>query len=240
MFPLRLNKFLAEAGYCSRREADRLIETKKVTINGKKAVLGDKVTAKDKVKVNGKNVALKEKKKLYIAFHKPFGVISSTDPNTDNNLVNFFDLDTRLYPIGSLDVETSGLLLLTNDGDTMNKIAKAKQRHEKEYMVTVDKPLTGEMMKRLEKGVFIMSRKTLPSKVIKISPTQFRITIMQDMNRQVRSMCEAVGYTVKILKLMRIMNIHIGELARGKWRLLTEEEAHSLMDLTKNLHSSQK
>lgn len=225
---MRINKFLASSGICSRRQADELIKSGKVTINGKTARLGDQVEGTEKIEVNRKPVTL-NKEKVYIAFHKPFGVICTTDPNAENNIIDYIKFPTRIFPIGRLDVESSGLILLTNDGEIVNKVSKAQNRFEKEYLVTVDQPTTPETLNKLSKGIVILGQKTLPAKVEKISPNQFSITIIQGMNRQIRRMCEAVGYTVKILKRIRIKNITLEGLARGKWRHLTSEEVEILL-----------
>ncbi len=230
---MRINKFLASSGLCSRRQADELIKNGRVTINGKTAVLGDKVEGTENVEVNGLTVTANEEK-IYIAFHKPYGVICTTDPNATNNIIDYIKFPTRIFPIGRLDVESSGLILLTNDGEIVNQISKAQNGFEKEYMVTVDKEVTPQVLQKLNEGVVIpldrgMSRKTLPAKTEKISPNQFSITIIQGMNRQIRRMCEAVGFTVKILKRVRIKNINLEGLNRGKWRHLTDEEVKELL-----------
>lgn len=242
----RINKLLSEMGICSRREADKLIEKGKIMINGKKAQLGDQAEVTDEIEVNGKKIANKKAEKIYIAFHKPFGVITTTDPNKGNNVLDYIDVKERVYPVGRLDVESSGLILITNDGDIVNKLLKAGSKIEKEYMVTVDKPVTPLLLTKMEKGVYIprtkvvknpegMTRhipmgkfKTLPASVKKISPTQFAITIVQGMNRQIRRMCEVLGFKVKILKRVRIGKILLDELPRGKWRYLTDEEIQSI------------
>lgn len=224
---IRINKFLAEAGVCSRREADRLIEDGKVTINGEKAVLGAIASLKDTVKVHGKTVKPREQK-LYIAFHKPFGVITTTDKNSTNTVMDYIKTPTRIYPVGRLDVHSSGLLLLTNDGDIVNKLNKAENKQEKEYLVTVNKPLKEEDLQKLQRGIMLDGRKTLPAKVKKISSNQMSITVIQGMNRQIRRMCEKVGYEVKILKRVRIGKIHLDALPRGKWRHLNENEIKDL------------
>ncbi len=225
----RINKYLASSGVCSRRQADELIKKGKVTINGRRAKLGDKIEGSEKVAVNGKAVTL-EKTKIYIAFHKPYGVICTTDPNATNNIIDYIKFPSRIVPIGRLDVESSGLILLTNDGDTVNRISKAQNRFEKEYLVTVDKAVTPQILKKMSEGIIILGRKTLPAKVEKISPNQFSITIVQGMNRQIRRMCEAVGYNVKILKRVRIKNITLEGLSRGKWRHLSQQEVHELLN----------
>jgi len=223
----RINKFLAESGICSRREADRLIESGKVTINSKKANLGDKVTPNDSIKVNNKPLPQK-KEKIYIAFHKPYGVITTTDPKADNNIMEHINLKTRVYPIGRLDVESSGLILLTNDGEIVNRLLKSKNKQEKEYIVTLNKPFTREAEKKLSNGIKLEERRTLPAKVKIISSHQISISIVQGMNRQVRRMCEKIGYHVKVLKRVKFAGIQLGDLQRGKWRYLTKAEIESL------------
>jgi 23S rRNA pseudouridine2604 synthase len=225
---MRINKFLASSGICSRRQADELIKNGKVTVNGKKAGLGDQVQGTENITVNGKKVQL-TREKIYIAFHKPYGVICTTDPNATNNIIDYLKFPSRIFPIGRLDVESSGLILLTNDGDIVNKISKAQNRFEKEYLVTVDKAVTPQALEKLAKGVVILGRKTLPAKVEKISPNQFSITIVQGMNRQIRRMCEALGYRVKILKRVRIKNVTLEGLTRGKWRHLLPDEVKELL-----------
>lgn len=225
---MRINKFLASSGMCSRRQADELIKNGKVTINGKPAELGDQVEGSEDIRINGKPAKPIEHK-VYIAFHKPYGVICTTDPNADNNIIDYIKFPTRIFPIGRLDVESSGLILLTNDGDIVNTISKAQNGFEKEYFVTVDKQITPEALRKLSEGVVILGKKTLPAKVEKISPTQFSIIIVQGMNRQIRRMCEAVGYNVKVLKRVRVKNITLEELPRGKWRHLTQQEVNDLL-----------
>lgn len=227
MSTTRINKFLAEAGVCSRREADRLIEAGKVTINGKQAVLGDTVKPQDKVQYNGKTIKPVEQK-IYLALHKPYGAITTTDPNSTNTVMDYIQTSTRVYPIGRLDVHSSGLLLLTNDGDIVNKLLKSENKWEKEYLVTLNKKITEEDIEKLQKGVMLDGRKTLPAKVQKVTSHQMSITIIQGMNRQVRRMCEKVGYDVKILKRVRIGNIRLGDLPRGKWRPLTKQEVQEI------------
>lgn len=225
----RINKFIAESGICSRREADKLIDRGKVTINGKKAKLGDKVSYTDFIKVNGKPLPQK-KEKIYIAFHKPFGVITTTDPKAENNIMTYIDLHTRVYPIGRLDVESSGLILLTNDGEIVNKLLKSKNKQEKEYIVTLNKPLTDLDINKLKNGILLEERRTLPAKVKMISSHQASISIVQGMNRQVRRMFEKIGYHVKVLKRVRFAGIELEDLQRGKWRYLNKNEIASLID----------
>lgn len=227
MAQTRINKFLAEAGICSRREADRRIQAGKVFINGRRAVLGDTVSPNDRVTYNGK-VVKPTTQKLYIAFHKPYGVITTTDANSTNTIMEYVQAPTRVYPIGRLDVQSSGLILLTNDGDIVNKLLKSRNKIEKEYVVNVDKPLTDNAIHKLEKGVYLDGRRTLPARISKISPKQMGIIIIQGMNRQIRRMCEKVGYQVTMLKRVRIGNILLKDLPRGKWRYLTPKELSQL------------
>ncbi len=242
----RINKLLSEMGICSRREADKLIEKGKIMINGKKAQLGDQAEVSDDIMVNGKKIAQKKVEKIYIAFHKPYGVITTTDRSKENNVLDYIDIKERVYPVGRLDVESSGLILITNDGDIVNKLLKSGSKIEKEYLVTVDKPVTPLLLQKMEKGVYIPRTKvvktpeglirhipmgkfkTLPASVKKISPTQFAIIIVQGMNRQIRRMCEVLGFNVKILKRVRIGKVELGELPRGKWRYLSEDEIKSI------------
>lgn len=224
----RINKYLSQNGICSRREADKLIEEGLVTINGKKAKLGDQVSDKDQLTVKGRKIPKREIKKIYIAFHKPYGVITTTDRESPNNILEYVDVPERIYPVGRLDVQSSGLILLTNDGDIVNKLMRAENKQEKEYLVTVDKPFITEDLKKLERGIMLEGRRTMPAIIEKISPNQISITIMQGLNRQIRRMCEVLGFNVKILKRVRIAGILLGELARGKWRFLTEEELKSI------------
>lgn len=224
----RINKYLAGSGLCSRRQADQLIRDGKVTINGEKALLGDQVGGSETIQVNGKTIKMTEEK-IYIAFHKPYGVICTTDPNFDNNIIDYIKFPTRIFPIGKMEVESSGLIILTNDGEIVNKISKAQNGFEKEYLVTVNKIVSPETLKKLSDGVQVMGAKTLPAKVEKIGPTQFSIIIVQGLSRQIQLMCEAVGLTVKILKRIRIKNIRLEELQRGKWRNLTPQEVETFL-----------
>lgn len=227
MEKIRINKFIAESGVCSRREADRLIQAGKVSINGKKAELGATVFEEDAITVNGKPVKI-QNQKIYIAFHKPFGVITTTDKNSENTVMDYIDLKTRVYPIGRLDVHSSGLLLLTNDGDIVNRILKSKHKLEKEYFVTLNKSITDEHVQKMCDGIDLDGQTTLPAKVSKINNRQIRMILIQGMNRQIRRMCEKLGYEIKILKRVRVGTITLEGLPRGKWRHLTKKEVASL------------
>lgn len=220
---IRLNKFLSDSGYCSRREADRLIEGRKVTVNHETAVMGQKVTLKDIVKVNGKIVS-REEEQIVIAFNKPVGVECTTDTGNPDNIVDYIGYPKRIYPIGRLDKNSQGLILLTNDGALVNHILKASNYHEKEYVVTVDKPIDDEFVQKMSSGVEILNQVTRPCKVTKVNKHTFHIVLTQGLNRQIRRMCEVLGYKVQKLKRIRIMNIYLGNLPRGAYRDVTDEE----------------
>ncbi|MFU0824608.1 23S rRNA pseudouridine(2604) synthase RluF [Clostridium sp.] len=227
---MRINKFISETGICSRREADAYIEAKRVTINGNTAELGSTVEPGDVVKLDGKQIG-KKRKPVYIALNKPVGIISTTERHVKGNIVDFVNHKERIFPIGRLDKDSQGLILLTNDGDIVNKILRSENNHEKEYIVTVDKPITDSFLKGMASGVRILGTKTKPCKVRRISDTVFNIILTQGLNRQIRRMCQAFGYKVVKLKRIRIMNIKLGNLKIGEWRNLTKEELSELMRL---------
>lgn len=221
----RLNKFISESGLCSRREADRFIENGNVTINGRKAQIGDQVYAGDRVSVNGNKLESKKDDKLvFIALNKPVGVTSTTEAGVADNIVSFVNHPERIFPIGRLDKDSQGLIFLTNDGDVVNKILRAGNKHEKEYIVTVNKPLTEDVLKGMANGVPMLGVVTKKCKVVQEGPTVFRVTLIQGLNRQIRRMCEHFGYEVKKLERVRIMNINLGKLPLGDWRDLTSNE----------------
>lgn len=225
---IRLNKYLADSGRCSRREADRLIEEGRVLIDGRQARLGDRVLLGMKVTIAGERVRA-QSRQIYIALNKPVGIVCTTDPREPDNVVSFVDHDRRIYPIGRLDKDSEGLLLMTSDGDIVNRILRAAGKHEKEYQVTVDKPITPEFLKQMAAGVRILGTTTLPCKISKTGEKAFTIILTQGLNRQIRRMCEALGYRVKSLRRVRIMNIHLGNLKLGHWRNLTPFEMTELM-----------
>ncbi len=225
----RLNKFLVEAGVCSRREGDRLIEAGKVTVNGKKAVLGQKVEGAEDIVANGKKVAVSDKPKIYLAYNKPVGVICTSDPKAQDNIVDAIGFPERIFHIGRLDVASSGLILLTNDGEIVNRILRAEGKHEKEYIVTVDKRITPDFIQKMKKGVLLEEGKTLPARVEHIGYDTFSIILVEGRNRQIRRMCDALGFNVTSLERVRIMNIHLGDLAVGEWRHLTSGEETKLL-----------
>jgi 23S rRNA pseudouridine2604 synthase len=227
---IRINKFISEKGICSRREADKLIEAGRVIINGAKAETGSKVKAGDEVKLDGK--LLTERAQLvYIALNKPVGITSTTEHKIKDNIVDFVNYPKRIFPIGRLDKDSEGLILLTNDGDIVNKILRAGNNHDKEYVVTVDKPITAEFIKGMASGVKILDTITKPCIITKEAKNMFRIILTQGLNRQIRRMCEAFDYKVVKLKRIRIMNIHLKDLPTGKWRYLAAEELKILNSL---------
>lgn len=228
---MRINKFISETGICSRREADKYIEAKRVTINGIIAEIGSKVEPGDEVKIDCKLIGVK-KKPVYIALNKPVGITSTTERHIQGNIIDFVNHPERIFPIGRLDKDSQGLILLTNDGDIVNKILRAENNHEKEYIVTVDKTIAASFVQSMSSGVKILGTKTKPCKVTAIGEKVFRIVLTQGLNRQIRRMCKAHDYRVTKLQRIRIMNIHLNGLKIGEWRDLTESE---LKELTKNL-----
>lgn len=224
---MRINKWISETGFCSRREADKLIESGKVTINGVTAVLGSQAEAGDDVRIDGRPLSVK-KNGVYLAVHKPVGITSTTEHHVKGNIVDFVGHPERIFPIGRLDKDSEGLILMTNDGDIVNKILRAEGKHDKEYIVTVDKPLTPRFIQAMSEGVRILGEMTLPCQVTRISERVFRIILTEGKNRQIRRMCTALGYSVRRLQRVRIMNIHLGSLKSGQWRELTEAEKHEL------------
>ena len=227
---IRLNKYISESGFCSRREADKLIEQGKVMVDGVKATMGTKVAKGQVVKVNGKLIS-KEEELVYIALNKPVGITCTTEHKVKGNIVDFVNHEKRIFPIGRLDKDSQGLILLTNDGDIVNKILRAGNNHEKEYIVTVNKPINEEFVRRMSNGIRILGQVTKKCYVKKEGNNTFRIILTQGLNRQIRRMCEALGYEVVKLKRVRIMNINLGELKIGKWRDLTYKELKELNSL---------
>lgn len=220
---ISLNKYISDTGFCSRREADDYIAQARVTINEEPAVQGNRVYEGDVVEIDGEPI-VKKVKTIYIAFNKPKGVTSTTDKKDKTNIVDYIGHKQRIFPIGRLDKDSEGLIFLTNDGNIVNKILRAGNQHEKEYTVTVDKPVTPEFVKTMGEGVRIMGGKTRPCKVVQEAKSVFRITLTQGMNRQIRRMCQALDYRVIKLKRLRVMNVHLGNLETGRWRYLTPEE----------------
>ncbi|MDM5214515.1 23S rRNA pseudouridine(2604) synthase RluF [Peribacillus sp. NJ4] len=224
---MRINKYISESGITSRRGADKWIAEGRVTINGTVAELGSQAEPGDDVRVDGKPIKV-EQQNVYIALNKPIGITSTTEKHIKGNIVDFVNHPLRIFHIGRLDKDSSGLILLTNDGDIVNEILRAENKHEKEYIVTVDKPLTASFIQDMSSGVEILDTKTLPCKVEQLTKYTFNITLMQGLNRQIRRMCSALGYEVRDLHRIRIMNIHLDGLALGQWRDLTEDELTEL------------
>ncbi len=232
---VRINKFLSEIGYCSRRAADKLIAQAKVKINGKVAEMGTKVSDEDVIEVDGKIVGREaQKENIYIAFHKPVGIVCTTDTRREkNNIIDYIGHPERIFPIGRLDKPSEGLILLTNDGDIVNKILRARNFHEKEYIVTVDKPISKKFIREMSNGVPILDTITRKCKVEKIDSHTFKIVLTQGLNRQIRRMCGYLGYEVKKLKRVRIMNIPL-DVPKGKWRPLSSQELKEINRLVSN------
>jgi 23S rRNA pseudouridine2604 synthase len=231
MGPLRLNKYLSESGACSRREADTLIAEGRVTVNGARAVLGTQVNDGDDVRLDGERVgrARKSVRPVYIALNKPVGITCTTERHVEGNIIDFVDHPERVFPIGRLDKDSEGLILLTNDGDIVNEVLRAEHNHEKEYLVAVDKPITQEFVEKMSAGVRLSDATTKPCKVERLGPKLFRIVLTQGLNRQIRRMCEAFDYTVEALQRVRIMHIKLGQLPVGRWRNLSEPEVAALL-----------
>ncbi len=225
---IRLNKYIASSGLCSRREADTLIESGKVTINGIVAVQGSKVLDGDVVEVNGRKVT-PEDDMVYIAFNKPLGITCTTDTRDPSNIIDYIGFDERIFPVGRLDKNSSGLILLTNDGSIVNKLLRAENGHEKEYLVTVNRPYDKNFIKSMESGVPVLGQLTLPCRIKPSGDRSFKIILHQGLNRQIRRMCEYLGYKVTKLKRIRFMNIMLGDLETGKWRYLTSAEKKELL-----------
>jgi len=223
--PTRINKYLSEVGYCSRRAADRLIEEGKVTINGKISEIGSKVNEFDQVEVEGQRIEKSKKpKKIYLAFNKPAGIVCTTDRRVEpNNIIDFIKYPTRIFPVGRLDKPSEGLIFLTNDGDIINKILRARNNHEKEYIVSVNRPINRDFIQSMSNGVKILDTITKNCLVKQLGQKKFKIILTQGLNRQIRRMCESLGYRVQSLKRVRIMNIKL-DVPTGKYRKFTKEE----------------
>lgn len=228
---MRLNKFISEKGLCSRREADQWITEGRVRINGVRAELGMQVGEGDEVYVNGRLVGARQQKHVYIALNKPVGITCTTDRNIAGNIVDFVGHEERIFPIGRLDKDSEGLILLTSDGDIVNGILRAENNHEKEYLVTVDRPVTPEFLARMARGVRLpeLNRTTRPCRLSRAGERSFRIILTQGLNRQIRRMCEVFGYEVRRLQRLRIMHIKLGELKTGRWRNLSATELEDLL-----------
>jgi 23S rRNA pseudouridine2604 synthase len=225
---LRLNKYISETGACSRREADKWIEAGRVTCNGQTAVLGTQVQAGDAVRIDGEPIGAK-KKQIYLALHKPVGITCTTEAHIEDNIIDFVGHPERIFPIGRLDKDSEGLILLTNNGDIVNEILRSENNHEKEYIVTVDRPISDLSLKMMASGVKIRGELTKPCGVRRVDQQTFRMILTQGLNRQIRRMCSALGYKAQRLQRVRIMNIQLGSLSAGKWRHLTDAELAGLL-----------
>jgi 23S rRNA pseudouridine2604 synthase len=220
----RINKYLSEAGFCSRREADKLIEQGRVTLNGKVPEMGTKIVPGDEVRVDGKLISEPQEKAVYLAFNKPVGIVCTTDTGVEkDNIIDYINYPKRIFPIGRLDKPSEGLIFLTNDGDIVNKILRARNHHEKEYIVTVDRPITGDFLAKMRDGVPILDTITRKCEVEQIGTYQFKIVLTQGLNRQIRRMCEYLNFNVTGLKRIRIMNVKL-DIPVGQWRDLTVDE----------------
>lgn len=227
---MRINKFLSSAGIVSRRGADQWIEAGRITINGEVAQLGSRVEEGDEVRADGQLVKTASEL-VYIVLNKPVGITSTTERHIEGNVVDFVNHPLRIFHIGRLDKDSNGLLLLTNDGDIVNEILREEHGHEKEYIVTVDKPITKDFIRQMESGVHILGTTTKPCKVRQLGARKFNITLTQGLNRQIRRMCSALGYHVQTLQRTRILNIHLGDLPIGQWRDLTDDELKTMFKL---------
>jgi 23S rRNA pseudouridine2604 synthase len=225
---MRLNKFLAETGACSRRQADQWIEAGRVTVNGAPAVLGTQVEHGDDVRLDGQPLRARPKR-VYLALNKPVGIECTTDREVAGNIVDFVAYPERIFPIGRLDKDSEGLILLTNDGDIVNTVLRAEHEHEKEYLVSVDRPLTPAFLAGMAAGVPILGTVTNPCRLTQVGRNTFRIVLTQGLNRQIRRMCEHFGYTVRRLQRVRIMHVHLGTLPVGRWRELDAAELRGLL-----------
>ncbi len=225
---VRLNKYISETGVCSRREADKWIEAGRVTLNGAPATLGHKVAQGDEVRIDGNLVGAK-KKAIYIALNKPVGITCTTEAHVADNIVRFVGHSERIFPVGRLDKDSEGLILLTNDGDIVNEILRSENEHEKEYVVSVNRPITDLSLKMLASGVKIMGMTTKPCRVERVDAETFRLVLTQGLNRQIRRMCSALGYRVRRLQRVRIISIRVGALRAGEWRYLSDAEVAGLL-----------
>lgn len=234
---VRINKYLSEVGFCSRREADKLVEAGRITVNGTPVVMGQKVTSKDIITVDGLPIDSHGDRHVYLAFNKPVGIVCTTDTRVEkDNIIDYINYPIRIFPIGRLDKLSEGLILLTNDGDIVNKILRARNNHEKEYIVTVNKPITKEFIEKMANGIPILDTITRKCEIEQLHKNKFRIILTQGLNRQIRRMCEYLDYRVVTLKRIRIMNIEL-DMGVGKYRELTRKE---LSELNRRLEASSK
>ena len=230
----RINKYLSEVGFCSRRAADKLIDAGRVTINGKIPEMGTKISKEDEVRVDGKIISKTKKKNVYLAFNKPVGIVCTTDTRVEkDNIIDYINYPSRIFPIGRLDKPSEGLIFLTDDGDIVNKILRARNNHEKEYIVTVNRAITNDFIKKMRNGIPILDTVTKKCFVEQLNTTTFKIILTQGLNRQIRRMCEFLDYRVTKLKRIRIMNIAL-DIPVGKWRYLTDNELNEIYKLVES------
>lgn len=236
MDEIRINKYLSDIGYCSRRQADKLIDEGKVTVNGLPSVMGQKVTGEEDIRVNGEKVKSTKREGTFtlIAFNKPVGIVCTSEKREKDNIIDFINYPTRIYPIGRLDKNSEGLILLTDNGDIVNKMMRSGNKHEKEYIVSVNKDITEEFLRKMREGVPILDTVTRKCEVTKLSKRKFKIILTQGLNRQIRRMCEALDYRVTYLKRVRVLNIELGDLKTGEYRDVTEEEREKLFSIIGN------
>lgn len=227
---MRLNKYLVQAGVCSRREADRLIEQGEILVNGVPPQLGQKVDGSEEIVVNGQLVVKRQVKPVYLAYNKPVGIICTADTKAKDNIIAAVNYPERVFTVGRLDVASAGLILLTNDGEVANQITRTSGQHEKEYVITLEQPVTPEFLDTMASGVELSDGLTLPAKVTKLGHSIFSITIIEGRNRQLRRMCEKLNVHIKALTRIRIMNIKLGDLPTGEWRPLTSDEEAELLE----------
>lgn len=230
---IRINKYISDSGYCSRREADKLIEQGAVSINGKRATIGSLVKDGQEVKIHGEIITCNTQS-VFIAYNKPIGVVSTTDPGDRNNIVDAIGHDERIFPVGRLDKDSQGLIILTNDGNMVNKMLRANNNHDKEYSVTVDRLINEDFVRKMQSGIPILGVVTRKCEVTKTGTHSFNIVLRQGLNRQIRRMCEYLGYEVVRLERTRVMHIRLGNLKPGQWRNLTPEEVETLHKKTAN------
>ena len=229
----RINKYLSEIGYCSRRQADKLIEQGRILVNSKEAIMGHKIQKDDVIHIDGEKIKKKKTKRIFIAVNKPRGVVCTTNAGVEeNNIIDFIKFPERIFPIGRLDKTTTGLILLTNDGETANKILKTAYNNEKEYLVRVNRPISESVLKKMSEGVSILGKKTRKCKIEKLKTTEFKIILTQGLNRQIRRMCEYFDFRVVSLRRVRIMNIKL-DIKEGKYRLLNDKEISELTNMLK-------
>ena len=236
MEEIRINKYLSDIGYCSRRQADKLIEEGKVTVDGIVCVMGQKVTGTEDIRVNGDKVKSTKAEGTFtlIAFNKPVGIVCTSEKREKDNIIDFINYPTRIYPIGRLDKNSEGLILLTDNGDIVNKMMRSGNMHEKEYIVSVNKDITDEFLQKMRSGVPILDTVTRPCEIVRLSKRKFKIILTQGLNRQIRRMCEALDYRVTYLKRVRVLNIRLGDLKSGEYRDVTEEERAELFKIIGN------